>query len=289
MSRKRGLGRGLDALLGAAREPGADADRSADDEQVRQVPVNRLVPGRYQPRQTVDETALEALAASIRVRGILQPLVVRRSSDAGLHEIVAGERRWRAAQLAGLDTVPVLVREIDDHAALAIGLIENIQREDLNPLEEAVALVRLVEEFGLTHDAVARAVGRSRAAVSNLLRLLDLGDEARRFLSEGLIDMGHARALLGLTGRRQADCAREVVARSLSVRETEALVKRLSEPARTTSPRTPPDPNVRSLQDRLSERLGTPVQIESGRGGRGRLVIRYGSLEELDGILEHIR
>jgi ParB family transcriptional regulator, chromosome partitioning protein len=292
MAKKRGLGKGLDVLLGGRSEAMAEtvvqAPPGQRDGGHRLVPIEHLKPGRYQPRTRMDQDGLDALAASIRAEGILQSLVVR-DVGGGELEIVAGERRWRAAQLAGLTEVPVVVRDLDDRSALAIALIENIQRRDLNPLEEAAALARLVEEFEMTHEAVASAVGRSRATVSNLLRLLDLHPEVRRMVLDGMLDMGHARALLVLDGPKQLALARRVGAEGLSVRQIEALVRS----AQSAAPPTPPrpsaaDPDTRVLQQRLSDRLGAAVRIEQGRGGRGRLVILYNSYDELEGILEHL-
>jgi len=288
MARRKGLGRGLDALLGGA---GAAAGMDAATPQageLRRLPVDRVERGRFQPRLHMDDAALDALASSIRERGVLQPIVVRPLAS-GRYEIVAGERRWRAAQRAGLDEVPALVHAVDDEAALAIALIENIQREDLNAIEEAKALARLVGEFDLTHARAAEAVGRSRAAVSNLLRLLDLEPEVRALVESGALGMGHARALLALSGTAQSQAASQVVARGLSARETEALVKRLLAGARRRRPAAAADPDVRRLEQDLGERLGARVEVRQRRGGRGALVIHYTSLEELDGILAHLQ
>ena len=287
MARKKGLGRGLDALLS-----GTAGSRAAETGPVRDIPVDLIVPSPYQPRTTIDTEALEALAQSIRAQGIVQPVVVRPSADGRSYELIAGERRWRAAQLAGLGEIPAIVRDVPDEHALGIALIENIQREDLNPVEEATALRRLIDEFGLTHQEVADAVGRSRAAVSNLLRLLDLDKTVRRMLENGEIEMGHARALLGLDEARRAAAAAEVLAKGLNTRQTEAMVRRLRQPASSSGRGRGGeklDPDVRRLQDELSGTLGAPVAIESGRGGRGRLVIHYTSLDQLDGILERFK
>ncbi|MCC5858865.1 MAG: ParB/RepB/Spo0J family partition protein [Ectothiorhodospiraceae bacterium] len=281
MSKKRGLGKGLDALLGDATSPTPD-DRSY----LRQLPVESLQRGRYQPRRDIDPATLQELADSIRAQGVLQPLVVRGIGEDS-YEIVAGERRWRAAQLAGLDRVPVIVRDIPDRVALAVAVIENIQREDLNPLEEALALQQLAEEFAMTHQDVAEAVGRSRAAVSNLLRLLELNPDVKERLRRGELEMGHARALVSLKGGQQSEVAARVAARGMSVRETEALVRRLLEGRRPERRPRPLDPDIRRLQDDLSERLGARVSIQQGRRGKGKLVIQYSSLDELDGILAH--
>ncbi len=282
-TKKPRLGRGLDALLGDTPAPAR-----AGNEGLREMPVDMLQRGRYQPRTRMNQEALEDLARSIKAQGIVQPIVVR-ALPAGNYEIVAGERRWRAAQLAGLHSVPVVVRNIPDEAAIAIALIENIQREDLNPIEEAQALQRLIEEFGMTHQQVADSIGRSRVAVTNLLRLLSLNADVRELLEEGKLDMGHARAVLALSGNRQSDTARQVVAKGLSVRETEGLVRRLLERAAASKSAAAPDPDIRRLQDKLSERLGARVHITHGQGGKGRVVIEYHSNDELEGILSHIR
>jgi len=298
VAKRTGLGRGLEALLGtpagATAEPPAPAGGSAPP---TSLPVDLLVRGTYQPRHDMHPESLEDLANSIRAQGIIQPILVRPLPERGpggtpRYEIVAGERRWRAAQLAGLQSVPVVVREIPDSAAIAMALIENIQRENLNPLEEALGIRRLIDEFGLTHEDAAAAIGRSRVAVSNLLRLLQLGEPARELLTRGTIEMGHARALLGLTAERmQAEVARLVAAKGLSVRETEALVKRMLEGRKATDPTGPGrsrDPDVRRLESELAEKLGAAVAIQHGKGGRGKLVVSYNSLDELDGILRHI-
>ncbi|MEX0732574.1 MAG: ParB/RepB/Spo0J family partition protein [Aquisalimonadaceae bacterium] len=278
----RGLGRGLDALLGATR---TEPDESG---QLRHLPVEWLQRGKYQPRREMDPTTLQELADSIRAQGVLQPLVVRAVGE-DRYEIIAGERRWRAAQLAGLERVPAIVRDISDQVALAVALIENIQRENLNPLEEAMAIGQLVEEFELTHQQAAETVGRSRTAVTNLLRLLELNADVKQRIQRGELEMGHARALASLRGGQQSEVAAKVARAGLSVRETEALVRRLMED-NGKSPRKPPalDPDIRRLQDDLSGRLGAAVTIQQGRQGRGKLVINYTSLDELDGILERI-
>jgi ParB family chromosome partitioning protein len=286
MAKRKGLGRGLDALLSGVQAP-VDGDQAPAGE-LRQLPVDLVERGRYQPRLAIDAEALEGLADSIREQGVLQPIVVR-PLPGGRYEIIAGERRWRAAQAAGLTQVPALVREVEDEAALAMALIENIQRENLNAIEEARALARLVEEFDLTHARAAEAVGRSRAAVSNLLRLLELEESVRGLVESGALDMGHARALLALPASRQAAVAREVVSRGLSARETEALVKRLLAGGAARRPRPVPDPDVQRLERELKERLGARVELRQRGRGRGALVIHYTSLDELDGILEHIR
>jgi ParB family chromosome partitioning protein len=309
-AKKRGLGRGLDALLGSAARPVPPADTgaaSASAPELRAVPDTQEAPGavvvdgslcnlpvdiiqrgKYQPRVDMHQESLQDLADSIAAQGVVQPIVVRTIGE-GRYEIIAGERRWRAAQLAGLHEIPAVVREVEDRAAIAIALIENIQRENLNPLEEARALERLIEEFELTHEQAAEAVGRSRAAVSNLLRLLDLEDAVKGMVENGELEMGHARALLALSGARQVEAAHQVIARGLSVRATEGLVKSLqSPPAHKPAVVTHKDPNIQHLESNLADKLGARVQIRQGRGGRGKLEISYNSLDELDGILEHI-
>ncbi len=303
MTRKRALGRGLDALIGAgarrretlelpevAGEPGTpQAPALAPvEERLERLPLVQLCRGKYQPRRDIQPEALEELADSIRAQGVMQPIVVRPIGESR-YEIIAGERRWRAAQLAELDTIPAVIREVSDEVALALALIENIQRENLNPVEEAMALKRLLDEFALTQQQVADAVGKSRAQVANLLRLLALDPEVQTLLERGDLDMGHARALLVLSPTKQRRAAHEVVNKDLTVRDTEALVKRLAqgEPKKGENPVVSPD--VSRLESRLGELLGAPVKIQHGRGGKGRLTIRYSSLDELDGILEHIR
>jgi ParB family chromosome partitioning protein len=259
--------------------------------ELRTLGVERLRRGKYQPRVDMHNESLEDLADSIRAQGVVQPIVVR-PVHGGDYEIIAGERRWRAAQLAGLQDVPVVVREMDDRAAIAVALIENIQRENLNPLEEARALQRLIEEFEMTHQQAAEAVGRSRTAVSNLLRLLELGEVATAMVQRGELEMGHARALLALQGAQQADAARQVVKKGLSVRATERLVKHILVDSRRPPQAAPVarrDPDLVSLEQDLSDRVGAPVQVQHGARGKGKLVISYNSLDELDGILEHIQ
>ncbi|GMQ76969.1 MAG: ParB/RepB/Spo0J family partition protein [Gammaproteobacteria bacterium] len=284
-SKKPRLGRGLDALLETTVKP------LAGTEALRNIPIDLLQRGKYQPRTHMNKQALAELAESIRAQGVVQPIVVRELKS-GNYEIVAGERRWRAAQLAALDSVPAVVRRIPDEAAIAISLIENIQREDLNPLEQAAALRRLIDEFGITHQQVAAKIGRSRAAVSNLLRLLSLNADVRALLQHNRLEMGHARALLALSGKAQSQLAQQVARQGLSVRATEALVRRrLERPAARKAPRRAAgaDPDVRALQDDLSERLGTRVRISHQRSGKGKVTIEYGSVDELEGILDHIR
>jgi ParB family chromosome partitioning protein len=291
MVKKRGLGRGLDALLGAAQAANpAQADGAGETAGTpHSLPVDLIRRGRYQPRRNFDEDKLRELADSITAQGMVQPIVVRPLGERE-YEIIAGERRWRAAQLAGLDEVPVVVREVDDKSAMAMALIENIQRDDLNPLEEAGALHRLLDEFELTHQQVAQAVGKSRTTVTNLIRLLELGTEAKQLLERGALEMGHARALLALAEPAQSEAARQVAAKGLSVRETEALVRRLASPAEAPA-RAPAeqDPDVRRLVADLTDRLGARVALQQQGGGKGRLVISYNTLEELEGILDHIR
>lgn len=286
MARKKpGLGRGLDVLLSAASTAGETSeDRDSD---LRQLPVEQIRRGKYQPRLHIRPEALQELADSIRAQGMVQPVVVRPVS--GGFELIAGERRWRAAQLAGLHEIPAIVRQIPDQAAAAMALIENIQREDLNPLEEARALKRLIEEFGLTHQQTADSVGRSRAAVSNLLRLLDLAEQVKQMLEDGRLEMGHARALLALSGAAQVEAARHIARKGLSVRETERYVQGLLKPPQGGTVSRARDPDVVRLEAELGERIGAKVQIQQGAKGKGKLIIRYHSLDELDGILAHIK
>ncbi len=284
MAKMKGLGRGLDALLGGGDEP---AVPQASDRQ-SELRIEQLQPGKYQPRSFMDDAALKELAASIKTQGIMQPILVRPVSG-GRFEIIAGERRWRAAKIAGLEAVPVLVREVADNAALAMALIENIQREDLNPLEQAVGIQRLVNEFGATHDQAADMVGRSRSAVTNLLRLLSLAAPVRELLQQGKLDMGHGRALLALTGMPQIEAARKVVAKNLSVRDTEKLVGQLLRGTPGKTARKTPDRDVLRLEEELAQKLGTKVQIKTGNKGRGSLNIQYSSLAQLDGILAKLK
>lgn len=286
--RKRGLGRGLDALLGDLESTPVAPEAAGGSETLRDLPVEQLRRGRYQPRRDMDPQALDELAASIRHQGVMQPIVVRALPGQEGFEIVAGERRWRAAQLAGLARIPALVRDIDDEAAIAMALIENIQREDLNPLEEAIALDRLHREFELTHQQTAEAVGKSRTAVTNLLRLLELTDEVKTLLEHGDLEMGHARALLALPPERQGEVAGQVVAGGLSVRQTEALVRERKAPTKPAAAQAAPAPDVERLQRGLADRLGARVQVVESKGGRGRLVIHYHSLDELAGIIDHL-
>ncbi len=283
MARRKGLGRGLDALL-----KGSSMLEADDVGDFRALPLDVIEPGRYQPRTQFGEAALEELAASIREQGLLQPIVVR-PLRSGHYEILAGERRWRACQLAGLEQIPALIRDLQDQDALAIALIENIQREDLNALEEARALRRLIKEFQLSHAQAATAVGRSRSAISNLLRLLDLNPEVQELMEGGALEMGHGRALLGLSGPEQSRVAGEVAARGLSARQTEALVRRRKKSAGSNATQSRrQDPDIAALERRLQDKIAARVEIKSRRGGRGSLVIHYSSLDELDGILGRI-
>ena len=285
MAKRKRLGRGLDALLSGA-VSGVGLER---DGQFRSLPVEFLRRGKFQPRIDMDPEALEELTLSVRAQGVVQPIVVRADPDGVHFEIIAGERRWRAAQAAGLGEIPAVVRIVDDETALAMSLIENIQREDLNPIEEAKALQRLVEEFDMTHELAADAVGRSRAMVTNMLRLLELHSDVRALVERGEVGMGHARALLGLSGERQVQAAGEVVRRELSTRETEELVRRLKSGKRSAASTSRPDPDVANLEQELSMRLGAPVRIRHTAKGKGSLSVKYTSLDELDGIIEHIK
>jgi len=279
--KKRGLGRGLDALLGDV-----SIDKEKKQHQLQTLPIELLQRGRYQPRKDIDPEKLQELADSIKAQGIVQPVVVRRL-EGEKYEIVAGERRWRAAQLAGLQDVPVVVRDISDREAMAVALIENIQREDLNPLEEAEALKRLLEEFAMTHLQIAETVGKSRTTVTNLLRLIELHPEVKKLLINGNLEMGHARALLTLDGDRQVAAARKIAAAGMTVRAAEKLVKD-SQSVKKPGRKIPPDPDTIRLQNELSERIGAKVIISHQRSGKGRLIIDYSSLEELDGLLHRI-
>lgn len=296
-TKKRGLGtgRGLDALLGAVRQAKdevANAETTATQQakdSFLQLPLEQLQRGRYQPRRDMNPVALQELADSIKAQGIMQPIVVRVLGEAGRFEIVAGERRWRAAQMAGLDTIPALVRDISDDTAMAMALIENIQREDLNPMEQATAMHRFVEEFELTHQQIAEAVGKARATVSNLLRLIALPREVKTLLEHGDLEMGHARALLALPEQQQTEAARLIVAKGFSVRQTESLVRSLLAAKENPSDTKRVDPNVADLQQSLIDKLGAAVQINYNKKGQGKLIISYNSFEELDGILAHIQ
>jgi ParB family chromosome partitioning protein len=287
MNKPKGLGRGLDALLG-----GNDEAPRRDGDAVGTLPVAAIRPGKYQPRTHMNEQALNELAASIREQGLIQPLLVRPVGNLqgrDQYELIAGERRWRAAQIAGLKEVPALIREVPDKAALAMALIENIQREDLNPIEEAAGLERLIDEFRMTHEQAAEAVGRSRSATTNLLRLLKLAKPVQAMLMQGALEMGHARALLPLDGARQVEAANRIAARRLSVRESEALAARLlrSPAGGRRKPRT--DRDLARLEEEVSQRLGTTVQIRPGRKGSGTIVLSYSGLDHLDQLLKKLR
>lgn len=283
MIRPKGLGRGLDALLA-----GSD-DEAPGRDSLQMLPIDRLRPGKYQPRTRMDEASLAELADSIREQGVMQPVLVR-PVDGGRFEIIAGERRWRAAQRAGLREVPALIKTVPDQAALALALIENIQREDLNPLEEAQGLARLIEEFGLTHEAAAKAVGRSRSAVTNLLRLIALAKPVQEYLLSGALEMGHARALLALPVAQQPGAAARVVNGRLSVRETEQLVHAMQGAGKTKARAKPGrDADTLRLENEIAEALGAKVRIDPGRNGAGRVVIDYASLAQLDGIIAKLK
>ncbi|AXV63801.1 ParB/RepB/Spo0J family partition protein [Pseudoalteromonas lipolytica] len=300
-AKKRGLGRGLDALLSSSKpapsadnqqqnavttEPVSDAVAEQNKGELQKLAIEFLQSGKYQPRKDMSEEALEELASSIRAQGIIQPIVVR-PIGANKYEIIAGERRWRAAQLAKLDSVPCIIKDVPDEAAVAIALIENIQREDLNAMEEAIALNRLLNEFELTHQQVAEAVGKSRTTVTNLLRLNNLNEDVKILLEHGDIEMGHARCLLALEGEAQSDAARLAVAKALTVRETEKLVRSILEPAPQKEV-LEKDPDVKQLEQKLAENLGAKVEINYNKKGKGKLVISYTSFDELDGILSRI-
>jgi ParB family chromosome partitioning protein len=286
MAKLKGLGRGLDALLGGD-EAATTAPQAKPTDAQHELPVDQLQPGKYQPRSHIEQEALKDLSESIKTQGVIQPILVR-AIDNGKFEIVAGERRWRAARMAGLQAVPVVIRDIPDHQALAVALIENIQREDLNPLEQAIGIQRLTNEFGLTHQAAAEALGRSRAAITNLLRLLELVPPVRELLAQGKLDMGHARALLALPALRQVELANEIAAKGLSVREVE---KRVGELVSRPKPRIPRavDRDVERLQDELAQKLGTAVQFKQKGQGRGLLIVEYRTLDQLDSLIEKLR
>jgi len=289
-AKKRGLGeRGLGALLQGSRV-NLNPETVDQDGEFREIPVDLIQRGRYQPRRDMDPAGLQELADSIRQQGVMQPVVVRPIAE-GRYELIAGERRWRATQLAELDRIPAIIRDVPDEAAIAMALIENIQRENLNPIEEAFALQRLQDEFELTQAQVAEAVGKSRTTITNLLRLISLTEDVRVMLEHGDLEMGHGRAMLTLPPEQQVHVARQVVGKSLSVRQTEALVRRIQQekPAAEVEASKAQDPNIRALQDDLSDRLGARVSIAHGKRGKGKLVIEYTSLDELDGILGHIR
>ena len=291
MVRKRGLGRGLDALLSDYKqvaESSVEEIIESSKETLQHISVRKLKRGKYQPRKEMPAEALEELSKSIKLQGIIQPIIVRKLDEQS-YEIIAGERRWRAAQLAGLLEIPALVRDVSDEASLAIALIENIQRENLNPLEEALALQRLISEFEMTHQATAEVIGRSRAAVSNLLRLLSLNEEVKTFLARGDMEMGHARALLSLEGKDQDAAAQLVIEKNLSARETEKLVKKFLANQANINESLTIDPRINELQQYLIEELNNKVQIKHSSKGKGKLIIRYDNIDELENIIEKIR
>ena len=287
-AKKRGLGKGLDALLGTRSR--AELGSIEGNEELRFLPVDLLQRGQYQPRTEFEEEALQDLANSIKAQGVVQPILVRPIGNGEKYEIIAGERRWRASQLAGLHEIPVVLRQIDDQTAMCMALIENIQREDLNPLEQANGLARLMDEFGMTHEGIADAVGRSRSTVSNMLRLLELNTSVKKMLGEGKLEMGAARAILALPAKDQLDIAQQVAKQSLSVRATEALVKQLlagdKKPPKSSAKK---DPDTLRLETELGDRLGAAVTIKHSSKGKGVVAISYNSLDELDGILKHIK
>ncbi len=285
-TKKKGLGRGLNALLGGTETVEAMTTMQKEDE-LRDLAIDLIRRGPWQPRTHFDEDALNELAESIRSQGVVQPIVVRAAAE-NTYEIVAGERRWRASQIAGLDRVPAVIKHFDDQTAAAVSLIENIQRENLNPLEESIALQRLIDEFDMTHQQVADTVARSRTAVTNLLRLQDLNADVKALLENRSIEMGHARALLGVTGAVQSQLAKETAKKGLSVRETEQLVRKTLNPPKKAAP-VVKDPDIRKLENDLSEKLGAAVNIHQKTKSKGRLEISYSSLDELDGILSHIQ
>ena len=284
--KRKGLGKGLNALLGATASASAEAETGMDGE-LKQVPVDLIQRGKYQPRRDMDPETLEELAESIKVQGVMQPIVIR-PIGGDKYEIIAGERRWRATRLAGLDTVPAVVRDVPDEAAIAMALIENIQRENLNPIEEAMALKRLPDEFELTQQQVANAVGKSRTAVTNLLRLMALDSEVKKLLEHGDIEMGHARALLSLEPLQQRDIARQVAGKGLSVRQAEAAARHLLETKKQVKPDQIVNPDLQHLEEKLAEKVGVPVTIQHSAKGRVKLILTYNSLDELDGILMHM-
>ncbi|TCS44052.1 ParB/RepB/Spo0J family partition protein [Reinekea marinisedimentorum] len=291
--KKKGLGRNFGSLITTQAEVKEITEQPVEkvkDATLKELPIEWLQRGVFQPRRDMSEEGLKELADSIRAQGVMQPVVVRPLGPQS-YELIAGERRWRAAQLAGLETIPAVIRDVADEDAIAMALIENIQRENLNPIEEAIALQRLQKEFELTQAQVAEAVGKSRTAVTNLLRLIGLESEVKTMLEHGDLEMGHARALLGLNGRNQIDAARQVVAKGMNVRQTEALVRSLSQPDKVNLPKNDAsnDVNIQRLEQMLSSRLGAAVQIKHGAGGKGSLTIKYTSLDELDGILAHVK
>ena len=287
--KKRGLakGRGLDALLGSIQKEKLQLEaQSMDHGQLKQIDVKLLKRGEYQPRRFINESALEELAASIKKHGVMQPIVIRSVDDEQYpYEIIAGERRWRAAQLAGLTTIPAIVRDLPDQVAIALALIENIQRQDLNPIDQALALQRFHEEFGLSHQEIADTVGKARTTVSNLLRLLALEEQVKDFMQQGQLDMGHARAILTLKAKDQLKIAQVVIAKSLSVRQTEQLVRDFTAPKQADQDKQKVSADIQTLTQKLSERFSADVKIDHNKQGKGKLVIHYHSLDELDGIL----
>lgn len=296
-AKKKGLGRGLDALLGGGggalagvettADAAAPANAAVESSNLKELPVDMIRPGQYQPRKDMHPEALEELAESIKAQGVMQPIVVR-SVGMEQYEIIAGERRWRATQMAGLHKIPVIIKDVPDEAAIAMALIENIQREDLNPMEEAMALHRLQAEFELTHQEVANAVSKSRTTVTNLLRLMQLQSDVRTLLEHGDLEMGHAKALLGLEGGLQSEAAHKVVSQGLSVRQTEELVRKLQAGKKAAKP-AEKDSNIKVLEEELAEKVGAPVLIKHGNNGKGTLTFKYASLDELQGILGHIK
>jgi len=302
MAKRKGLGRGLDALLGGAGDASsspAETIKAATevivnspeklnvDGTLQELPVEFMQRGKYQPRRDMHPDALEELAESIKSQGVMQPIVVRPLAKPNSYEIIAGERRWRATQLAGLDKIPAVIRDVPDETAIAMALIENIQREDLNPIEESLALKRLQDEFELTQQEVADAVGKSRTAVTNLLRLLNLAEEVRTLLEHGDLEMGHARCLLTLPESQQKQLARVIVSKSLSVRQAEALVRKTQQETKKVAPEKV-DPDLQKLEESLGEKIGVPVAIQHSAKGKGKLVLKYNNLDELDGILNHL-
>jgi len=284
-TKKRGLGRGLDALLGS--KPKTNRSLNSADNQLTELDVELIQPGKFQPRTKMDMMKLRELADSIKAQGMVQPVIVRNIGK-NKYEIIAGERRWRAAQIAEISKIPVVVRDVDDRQTIAMALIENIQREDLNPLEEAIALQRLIDEFDLTHLQAAQAVGRSRAAVSNLLRLLDLHKEVKSLLDNGELEMGHARALLSLEKSQQLKAAHEIINKAMSVRVTEKFIKTFGQ-EKTTKQNNPVDKDIQRLEQELTEKLCSTVEIKHSKKGKGKLIINYHSVDELDGILARIK
>ena len=299
MTEKRKLGKGLDALLstsstetmasllGKTKDQTIQAVPADKDGDLKNIPIDLIQRGKYQPRTDMHEEALQELANSIKAQGVMQPIVIRPITQ-DKYEIIAGERRWRACQIAGIETIPALIKAVSDEAAIAMSLIENVQRENLNPIEEAMALKRLQDEFELTQQEVADAVGKSRTSVTNLMRLIGLNMDVRRMLEHGDLEMGHARALLSLPDIQQSEAARSVVGRGLSVRQTESLVRRLIARAGTANENRPVDPDIKNLEENLADKLGAKVMIQHTAKGKGRLILKYNSLDELDGILSHI-